>query len=100
MLVGSLCRAPETRLDDDRRLEDVQRAILGAVVDAVTTQGDSGAAVYDTRNRFIGMVFAVSERDGSTWVTAANEIETVIEDAAEIAGFVECDPDRSRIAVP
>ena len=72
----------------------------GYDLDAVTGEGDSGAGVYDTESRLVGMVFAVSEIDGSTWATAASEIEPVIEAAAEAASFLECDPGQSRVVLP
>ncbi len=64
---------------------------------AATDSGDSGAGVYDEQNRLIGMVFAVSEEDGSTWVTASSEIEPVLEAAAEAGTTWACDPSRSRM---
>jgi len=73
---------------------------IGYDLEAPTARGDSGAGVYDDRNRLIGMVFAVSEEDGSTWATATSEIEPVIEAAAQAATTLVCDPETSQVGVP
>lgn len=88
----------------DLSIEDVlgsgRFSRIGYDLNAVTAGGDSGAGVYDDRERLIGMVFAISEQDGSTWATAASEIEPVIEDAADAATTLVCDPARSRVVTP
>lgn len=60
-------------------IEDVlgngRHSRLGYQLDADTTDGDSGAGVYDSQGRLIGIVFATSDGGAVTWATAATEIE-------------------------
>lgn len=57
---------------------------VGYEVDATTATGDSGAGAYDADGRLIGIVFAITEAGGSSWLTAASEIEQFL--AADPAG--------------
>lgn len=52
----------------------------GYEVAAATTDGDSGAGVYDENNNLVGIVFATSQDGATTWVTASSEIEEFLSD--------------------
>lgn len=57
---------------------------------AVTGDGDSGSGVYDAGGRLVGMVFATGPDEGTTWVTAASEIEDFLASLSEYQDFVPC----------
>lgn len=57
---------------------------------AVTGDGDSGSGVYDAEGRLVGMVFATGPDEGTTWVTAAIEIEDFLASLSEYQDFVPC----------
>ncbi len=73
---------------------------LGYELDARTTTGDSGAGVYNTEDRLIGLVFATGKEGVSTWATASAEIAAFLTRATGDGGptrsFV-CDPALSRL---
>ena len=70
---------------------------LGYEIDAPTSEGDSGAGVYDPAGRLVGMVFAVSTNGGSTWATASQEIDQFVSTIDRQGAAYVCNQERSRI---
>lgn len=64
-------------VDDVRSQTRSQRA--GFELDAAILPGDSGAGVFDSQGRLVGIVFAVpTERSGSTFAVRAQEIAAIL----------------------
>lgn len=70
---------------------------LGYEVEVATATGDSGAGVYDLEGRLLGMVFAVSAEGGTTWVTAAEELDRFVSRVDRAGTPYICDPNLSRL---
>ncbi|NNL47157.1 MAG: trypsin-like peptidase domain-containing protein [Acidimicrobiia bacterium] len=73
---------------------------LGYELDARTTTGDSGAGVFNTEDRLIGLVFATGKDGAATWATASTEIARFLtratSDRSQIRA-IACDPALSRL---
>lgn len=67
---------------------------------ATTEVGDSGSGAYDGEDRLGGIVFAIGDEGGRTWVTAADEIESFLADEAVVGSFVCDDEESSRVRQP
>ena len=68
---------------------------MGYELDADTERGDSGAGVYNEADRLVGIVFAVSTDQSSTWATASSVVEQFLVRAGR--GSWQCDPAQSRV---
>ena len=70
---------------------------LGYRVETSTVSGDSGAGLYDSAGRLLGLLFATAtEHDGESWATAAAEIEAFLDDPA-LSGPFFCDVESSKL---
>ncbi|MBT8208501.1 MAG: trypsin-like peptidase domain-containing protein, partial [Acidimicrobiia bacterium] len=68
---------------------------LGYQLEVEASRGDSGAGIYDSSDRLVGMLFAVQGDTGVGWATAAEEIATLL---ATERSMYECDEQNSFIA--
>ncbi len=68
---------------------------LGYRLRANTGDGDSGAGAFDDAGRLVGIVFATG--GGSTWVTAAWEVEDFLARHRDAVDPLICDRERSRL---
>ncbi len=69
---------------------------LGYRLRANTGDGDSGAGAFDEAGRLVGIVFATDE-GGSTWITAAWEVEDFLARNRDAIDPLTCDRERSRL---
>lgn len=82
--------------DDVRSPTRSRRA--GYIIDAPTQQGDSGAGIYSSDGKLVGIVFAASsESDRRSFVTSASEISNFLSEVQYGAEF-QCDPAQSKLA--
>lgn len=70
---------------------------LGYELAAVTTTGDSGAGAYDSEDRLIGIVFAISHDGATTWITSSSEIEDFLAAHDPDAPALACNEETSRL---
>lgn len=92
-VVGTVAATPTIRISEVLGTVRVSRA--GLEIRADLDEGDSGAGVFDSDRRLVGMVFAVNdERDGVAWGVAASEIEALL---AANRGVWECVSADSRL---
>ncbi len=81
--------------DDVRSPTRSRRA--GYIIDAPTQQGDSGAGIYNSAGKLVGMVFAASsESERRSFVTGSSEISTFLSEVQDGAEF-RCDPAESKL---
>lgn len=84
---------PIIRIEEVLGTRRVERA--GLELEARLDEGDSGAGVFDDRNRMVGVVFAVNDaRDGTAWAVTGSEVETLL--ARDRTPWV-CDPATSTL---
>lgn len=88
------------RISIEEVLGNERHERLGYELRAATTGGDSGAGVYDDQNRLLGIVFATSDGETTTWATASSEITSFINDVGAGTADLTCDPERSRLDSP
>lgn len=92
-VVGTVAATPTIRISEVLGTVRVSRA--GIELRAALDEGDSGAGVFDSDRRLVGIVFAVNdERDGVAWGVAASEVEALL--AADRSVW-ECISDDSRL---
>lgn len=89
-------RAVSMDVDDVRSTDRSVRA--GYELDAAIAGGDSGAGVYDTEDRLVGIVFATSAERTATFAVGVSEIRAVLD--APPAGPYRCDPAQSELVAP
>ncbi len=70
---------------------------LGYELMAATGDGDSGAGVFDSEGRLLGMVFAVGVAGESTWATASEEIDRFVSEVDRSSEPYVCNPALSRL---
>ncbi len=84
------------RIGIERVRADERILRSGYELDATVTPGDSGAGAFTTEGRLVGIVFASGEGN-TVWLSAADEISAVL-DQAEAAEYAwHCVPSRSRV---
>lgn len=96
---GSVAQSATIEADEVRGRSRVMRD--GYRLDASTGRGDSGAGVWSTDGRLVGLVFAVSSDDRNrTWAVSGREIITFLDAAEERpAPSYRCDEATSRLVV-
>ncbi len=79
---GLVAQRTTIEADEVRGRSRVERD--GYRLDAPTTRGDSGAGVWSTDGRLVGLVFAVSSGDGTrSWAVSGREIVGFLDEAQE-----------------
>lgn len=94
---GSVVQRATIEADEVRARRRVERD--GYRLDASTARGDSGAGVWSTDGRLVGLVFAVSSGDGTrSWAVSGREIVGFLDEAREEEALsYRCDKATSRL---
>lgn len=92
-MVAEVASTPTIRVEEVLGTARVERR--GIELHARLDEGDSGAGVFDSQHRLVGIVFAVNdERDGVAWAVAAAEVEALM---SSDRGEWQCVPGDSRL---
>lgn len=94
---GVVAQRTTIEADEVRGPSRVERD--GYRLDATTTRGDSGAGVWSTGGRLVGLVFAVSSGDDTrSWAVSGREIVGFLDEAQDgPAPSYRCDEATSRL---